>query len=47
MGEEWKQYQPFASYWISTLGDVKRIYKNGKEHILKPTTNHKGYGKLI
>ena len=46
MGEEWKQYQPYPSYWVSTLGNVKRIYKNGREHIFKPSINHKGYGKI-
>ena len=45
MGEEWKQYQPYHSYWVSTLGNVKRVYKNGNEKILKPV-NNKGYDKI-
>ena len=45
MGEEWKQCQPYHSYWVSTLGNVKRIYKNGNEKILKPV-NNKGYDKI-
>ena len=44
MGEKWKQYQPYPSYWVSNLGNVKRTYKNGNEKIFKPTINHKGYG---
>ena len=43
MGEEWKQYEPYPSYWVSDLGYVKRIYKNGKERILKPCVSTKGY----
>ena len=27
MGDEWKQCQPYPSYWVSNLGHVKRIYK--------------------
>ena len=46
MGEEWKQYQPYPSYWVSDLGNVKRIYKNGKERILKPCITAKGYKKI-
>ena len=46
MGEEWKQYQPYPSYWVSNLGNVKRIYKNGKVHILKPNITYKGYKKI-
>ena len=46
MGEEWKQYEPYPSYWVSSLGNVKRIYKSGKEHILKPSIDYKGYGKI-
>ena len=46
MGEEWKQYKPYPSYWVNALGNVKRIYTNGKEHILKPTITHKGYGGI-
>ena len=45
MGEEWKHYQPYPSYWVSTLGTVKRIYKNGNELIIKPV-NNKGYDKI-
>ena len=45
MGEEWKQYQPYPSYWVSNLGNVKRIYKNGNEQILKPVIS-RGYGTI-
>ena len=43
MGEVWKQYDPYPSYWVSNLGNVKRIYKNGNERILKPSITYKGY----
>ena len=46
MGEEWKQYQHYPSYWVSNLGNVKRIYKDMKEHVLKPTINYKGYASI-
>ena len=46
MVEEWKQYQPCPSYWVSNLGNVKRIYKNSKEHVLKPTITYKGYATI-
>lgn len=32
--EQWKQYD--EKYWVSDQGRVKRIYKNGTEHYLKP-----------
>ena len=32
--EEWKQYEPFPCYWVSDLGRVKRMYKNGIENYL-------------
>ena len=41
--EEWKQYKYFPCYWVSDLGRVKRIYKNGNEKYLNPCTNAKGY----
>ena len=43
MGEIWKQYEPYPSYWVSDLGNAKRIYENGKERILKPCIKQKGY----
>ena len=46
MGDAWKQYEPYPSYWVSNLGNVKRIYKNGKERILKPTITYKGYKRI-
>ena len=47
MEEEWKQYQSDPSYWVSNLGDVKRIYgRNSKDHVLKPTIKSKGYAKI-
>ena len=45
MGDEWKQYQSYPSYWVSNLGNVKRIYKNGNEQILKPVIS-RGYGTI-
>ena len=48
MGEEWKQYQPYPSYWVSTLGNVKRIYKKIVKNIyLNPQLIIKVMGKLI
>ena len=41
--EEWRQHKPFPCYWVSNLGRVKRIYKNGNEKYLNPCTNYKGY----
>lgn len=32
--EQWKQHD--ENYWVSDLGRVKRVYKNGKEYYLKP-----------
>jgi len=41
--EEWKQYEPVPCYWVSNLGRVKRLYKNGNEKHLKPCVSYKGY----
>lgn len=37
--EQWKQYD--KNYWVSDLGRVKRVYKNGREHILTPVKRAK------
>ena len=44
--EEWKQYTPYPCYWVSSLGRVKRIYKNGNEKYLQPCISYKGYHKI-
>ena len=41
--EEWKQCNPFPCYWVSDLGRVKHIYKNGNEKYLNPCTHYKGH----
>ena len=30
-------------YFINEDGQVKRVYENGNEYLLKPTINNKGY----
>ena len=40
MVEEWKQYQPYPSYWASNLGNVKRIYKKNSKQTCTKTDDH-------
>ena len=45
--EFWKDIKSYEGYYqVSNLGNVKRIYKNGKIKILKPRINHKGYARV-
>ena len=47
MLEIWKEIKSYEGiYQISNFGKVKRLYKNGKIHILKPRINHKGYARV-
>ena len=42
--EIWKYIKNYEGlYMVSNLGRVKRIYKNGKENILKPYEDNNGY----
>ena len=41
--EQWRQYEPLPCYWVSNLGRIKRLYKNGNEKYLCPWTSTKGY----
>jgi hypothetical protein len=41
--EEWRQYEPYPCYWVSNLGRIKRLYKNGNEKYLKPCVTKAGY----
>lgn len=41
--EQWKPIKDYENYMVSNLGRVKRIYKNGKERILKPQKDSCGY----
>lgn len=40
---KWKEHFLYKGYFASENGDVKHIYKNGKEKILKQRENEKGY----
>lgn len=47
MKEIWESVKGYEGlYEISDLGRVKRIYKNGKTRILKPSCNKQGYVQL-
>lgn len=45
--EKWKLIREFGGrYWISNMGNMKAIYKTGKERLLKPWISTNGY-KMI
>lgn len=47
MQEKWKKIKDYEGlYEISNLGRIKRIYKNGKTRILKPSFNEWGYFQI-
>ena len=41
--EDWVQYGEYPNYWVSSLGRVKRICKNGKVNIIGGSVSRKGY----
>lgn len=42
--EIWKEIEGYTGiYLVSDLGKVKRIYKNGKERVIKPNEINSGY----
>ena len=43
---KWVKHFKHIDYYASSDGRIKRIYKNGKERILKYSVNHGGYLKL-
>lgn len=44
--EIWIKVPDFTNYYVSNMGRVKRIYKNGKEIILKQYLSHNGYYRV-
>ena len=42
-GEVWQPIPDYDGYQVSSFGRVKRIYKNGKQRVLKPMLNRNGY----
>lgn len=46
--EQWKTIEGFEGlYEISNLGNVKRLYKNGKTRILSPSIKKNGYRQVV
>lgn len=46
MNELWKPVPDYDGYQVSNFGRVKRIYKNGKQRVLKPVLNRNGYLRI-
>lgn len=44
--EVWVKIPEFTNYYVSNMGRVKRIYKNGKERILRQHLCHNGYYRV-
>jgi hypothetical protein len=45
--EIWKQHKEFPYYWISNLGRVKSITKNGNERIKSAEITNRGYERTL
>jgi hypothetical protein len=43
---EWEPIKDYPGYFVSKNGEIKRIYTNGNEKILKPYYNRDGYQRV-